>query len=203
MQALEPRVTNAMNAFLEKEFSKEEVDEALKMMGFLKTPRPDGFGACFYQSFWHGVGDDVSKAILDFFNGGRLEQSLNWTFIALILKVNDPKSVNEFRLISLYNVLYRIIAKTLGNRLNKVLDEVISKSQSAFIRGRLISNNIIAAYEILHTRKTRQKDKVVSMAIKLDISKAYNRVEWGYLETAMRKMGFEDKWTRLIMQRIS
>lgn len=84
--------------------------------------------------------------------------------------------MNEYRPISLCNVVYKIIAKTLANRLKKVLDDVISKCHSAFILGRLISNNVILAYEMLHSMKCRQRGRVGSMSVKLDISKAYDRV---------------------------
>ncbi|XP_042964646.1 uncharacterized protein LOC122298864 [Carya illinoinensis] len=134
---MEKKVTAEMNEVLERDFKREEVEEALKMMGSLKSPGPDGFGACFFQSFWHIVGSDVCGSVLQFLNGGRLDEGLNYTYIALIPKVSDPKSVNEFRPISLCNVVYKLIAKTLANRLKKVMDAIISRNQSAFIPGRV------------------------------------------------------------------
>ncbi|KAF5459673.1 hypothetical protein F2P56_019600 [Juglans regia] len=137
LDIVERRVNDEMNESLEKVFMREEVEEALKMMGPLKSPGPHGFGACFFQSFWHIVGDDVCGAVLQFLNGGTMVSSLNYTYIALIPKVSDPKNVNEFRPISLCNVMYKLAAKTLANRLKKVMDVIISKNQSAFILGRL------------------------------------------------------------------
>jgi hypothetical protein len=81
-----------------------------------------------------------------------------------------------------------------------VLPNVISPFQSAFLAGRLITDNIIAAYETLHTMHTRMWSKVGFMGIKLDMSKAYDRVEWEFLEAIMGKMGFSEKWTKLIME---
>lgn len=83
--------------------------------------------------------------------------------------------------------------------IQKVLPELISPNQSAFILGRLISDNILVAYETLHTMHTRMWGKDGYMAIKLDMSKVYDRVEWQFLEVVMRRMGFTEKWINLIM----
>ena len=91
------------------------------------------------------------------------------------------------------------MSKVLANRLKKFLPKAISEVQSAFVSRRLITNNILVASEIMHTINQRRKDKEGLMVIKLDISKAYDRVEWPYLEAIMQRMGFKDKWVSLIM----
>jgi hypothetical protein len=100
------------------------------------------------------MGDEVCGVILNILNSGVMPAALNQTFIALIPKVKIPLCVTEFRPISLCNVLYNLISKVLTNRLKKVLPFIISPNQSAFIPGRLISDNILAAYETLHTMHT-------------------------------------------------
>jgi hypothetical protein len=135
-----------------------------------------------------------------------MPEGLNSTNIALIPKVNSPSTTTEFRPISLCNVLYKLVSKVLAYRLKKILANIISPMQSAFIPGRLITNNVLAAYETLHTMKSRLKGKKKKkgfMAVKLDMSKAYDRVEWRYLKVVMRKMGFDSKWIRLIMMCVS
>jgi len=135
-----------------------------------------------------------------FLNTGEMDALINTTHIALIPKVKNSVSVFEFRPISLCNVIYQIISKVMANRLKVVLPSIISCTQSAFIPGRLITNNIIAAFETIHTMKTRMWSKVGYMRVKLDMSKAYDRVEWRFLEAAMIKMGFADRWVKLVMQ---
>ena len=117
----------------------------------------------------------------------------------MIPKVKDPEYVTEFRPISLSNVLYRIFAKVLTNRLQDIMPQLISDHQSAFMSDRLISNNILVAFETLHYMRNHNTGKSGFMALKLDMTKAYNRVEWSYMERVLIKMGFQDRWVHLMM----
>ena len=96
-------------------------------------------------------------------------------------------------------MIYKIISKVLGNRLKRIVAIVIDESQSAFVPGRLITNNVLVALETMYCIDQRKKGKEALMAIKIDMSKAYDRVEWVYLEAMIRSMGFHDKWISLIM----
>jgi hypothetical protein len=100
-------------------------------------------------------------------------------------------------------VVYKLISKVLANRLKIVLPHVISDNQSAFIQGRLISDNIIVAYETLHSMHTRMWSKVGYMGIKLDMSKTYDKVEWSFFEAVMCKMEFLERWIKLIMDYVN
>jgi exonuclease III len=199
LAALEPRVTPAMNAALLAEFTMEEVDGALSQMHPLKSPGPDGFSACFYQRSWETVRADVGKAVLDFLNHGIFDPLLNNTNIVLIPKNKCPTRVIDYRPIILCNVLYKIMAKVLANRMKKMLNSIISPNQSAFLPGRLITDNVVVAFEALHSMTTRLKGRKGYMALKLDMSKAYDRVEWNFLELIMRRIGFHERWVELIM----
>jgi hypothetical protein len=170
-----------------------------KKMPPLKSPGPDGFPACFYQHNWGTVHHEVCAAILHFLNSGSMDARINTTHIALIPKVASPSSVTEFRPISLCNVIYKLLSKVLANRLKTVLPEVNSCFQSAFMQGHLITDNFLAAYETLHSMQTRMWSKTGFMGVKLDMSKAYDRVEWDFLEAAMGKLGFADRWINLVM----
>ena len=85
--------------------------------------------------------------------------------------------MTEFCLIALCNILYKLISKVLANWLKKILLEIISESQSAFQSNKAISDNILVAFEILHHMKKRRKGKMGFMTMKLDLSKAYDRIE--------------------------
>ena len=101
------------------------------------------------------------------------------------------------------NVIYKIISKVLTNQLKRILVEVVSESQSAFVLGRLITDNVHVAFETMYYIDKRRKGKDALMAIKLDMSKAYDRVEWGYLDAVMCKIGFHKRWIELIRMCIS
>jgi hypothetical protein len=199
LQSVLPKVTQEMNAWLLHPFLDDEVRAALFQMHPLKSPGPDGFPAIFYQKNWDVVGKDVCCAVLSFLNGGQFDPSLNATNIVLIPKVSSPSQITDFRPISLCNVLYKIISKVLANRLKSILPHIISPEQSAFVPGRLITDNVLVGFETLHTMASRLSGKEGFMALKLDMSKAYDRIEWDFLEAMLRKLGFADQWINLIM----
>ena len=91
------------------------------------------------------------------------------------------------------------VFKSFSKPLEKFLPTIITENQSAFAKDRLISDNILIVFETLHCMKNYKSKGDGFMAIKLDMSKAYDRVEWGYLESSMRRMGFYDKWINLMM----
>jgi hypothetical protein len=169
------------------------------MMGPNKAPGPDGLTAGFFQVHWDLIGSQVCEAVLSFLNGGDLSDDLNTTIIVLIPKCKNPVEMKQFQPISLCNVLYEICSKVLANHLRVFLDEIISEEQSAFVPGRLITDNVLIAYECTHYLK-RKKGKIGVCAVKLDMAKAYDRVEWGYLEGIMTKLGFHEEFISRIMR---
>ncbi len=124
---------------------------------------------------------------------------VNFTHVVLIPKVPTPQRMTQFRPISLCNVLYKIASKMLVNRMKTMLPQVISDSQSTFVPGRMITDNVIIAFETLHYLKNLRGGQNYQMAVKLDMSKAYDRVEWDFLRAMMRRLGFHVKWVELIM----
>ncbi|CAN1788787.1 Transposon TX1 uncharacterized 149 kDa protein [Linum perenne] len=165
-----------------------------------KAPGPDGLNPAFYQKFWDVVGKEVAEDCRRWIRRGRIADEVRATYIVLLPKRDNPVKMSDLRPISLCNVRYRIVAKMLANRLRTIMPTLIPEEQSAFIRDRSIVDNVLIAFETLHAKNGRRLVKDGEAALKIDISKAYDRVEWGYLEAIMRKMGFSEWWVeRMLM----
>ncbi|KAL0455613.1 UNVERIFIED_CONTAM: LINE-1 reverse transcriptase [Sesamum latifolium] len=134
--------------FLTRPILKEEVKEAVFDIAEDKTPGPDGFSSRFYKAAWPVIGDEVTRAVQDFFVTGKLLKQINSTLLSLIPKVVSPVTVSDFRPISCCNVLYKIISKIIVQRMQGFMTKLISPSQNAFVPGRRISNNILLAQEL-------------------------------------------------------
>ncbi|MCH79708.1 ribonuclease H protein, partial [Trifolium medium] len=176
-QVVQGKISTVMHQMLSEDFTEIEVLQAIKDMKSLVAPGPDGLPALFYHNYWDiiGNGNDVTNMI------------------------NHPTTPSDFRPISLCNVTLKIITKTLANRIKLILPEVISPNQSAFISGRLITDNTIIASDIFHyLSHTNRKSGYVG--IKTDMAKAYDRVEWDFLEATLTVMGFPETMVQTIMK---
>lgn len=109
----------------------------------------------------------------------------------------------DYRPIALCTVFYKIISKLLSRRLQPILQVIILENQSTFVPKRAITDNVLITHETLHYLKTSKVEKNCYMAVKTDMSKAYNRIEWGFIKTVMEVMGFHQKWINWIMQCIT
>ncbi|XP_019199913.1 PREDICTED: uncharacterized protein LOC109193526 [Ipomoea nil] len=197
---IEPRVSQAQNDSLLRPFNLEEVKDALFAMYPDKAPGPDGMNPGFYQHFWDVVRGDVASFVLNCLESGDLPSGLNETDIVLIPKKSNPELVTDLRPIALSNVIYRIIAKMMANRMKPLMEGIISETQSAFIPDRLITDNILLAAEVGHFLNRKQCGLRGWGALKLDMAKAYDRMEWPFLRNMMMALGFHDRWVDLIME---
>lgn len=192
LSAFSCKLSETHQNLLNLPFNEAEIKTAVFQMGKLKAPGPDGFIAEFYQNYWSTVGPSIIEAVLAFLQSGYLLKEFNKTFICLILKIKDPMTVNDFRPISLCNVIYKIGSKVLANRLREVLPNLIAPNQSAFLQGRIISDNILIAHEVIEFIRHTKKGRKMFFGPKLDMNKAYDRVNWEFLLSVLRCMGFSD-----------
>jgi len=144
--------------------------------------------------------EDIYNVVHQFFQTGVLLPEYNRTYISLIPKISHPESLDHFRPISLCNFIYKIISKILANRLKPWLPELVTLEESAFVGGRQIQDNIIIVQEVLHQIRTRKRKKHFQAVLKLDMQKAYDRVEWDFLRDYLLKIGFHTQWVKWILQ---
>lgn len=121
----------------------------------------------------------------------------------MIPKVDNPDNLGQFRRVSLCNIIYKIASKAVANRLKVIVPEIISEEQSMFASGLLITDKIITVYECMHFIKNMRVRDTRDCALKLDMKKACNRVEWDYLQSIMIKLGFHRLWVDMVMRLIS
>ncbi|GKC75870.1 hypothetical protein Tco_1126644 [Tanacetum coccineum] len=153
-----------------------EIKDAMFSMGDEKSPGPDGFSAAFFKEAWHIVGVDVINAIREFFT-------------------------NDYRPILVCNVLYKCISKIIANRIKHCLTNLVSPNQSAFIPGRSIADNILLTQELMHNYHLDRGPS--RCAFKVDIQKAYDTVDWAFLNSVLMGFGFHERMIAWIMECVS
>jgi len=182
---------------LTKPFLVDEIKSAVWDCDSFKSPGPDDINFGFIKSFWNEMKDDIVRFITQFHRNGKLSKGINSTFIALILKVEIPQSLNDFRPTSLVGSLYKILAKSLANRLRQVIGSVVSEAQSAFVKNMQILDGITIANEVVDEARKSKKDLLL---FKVDFEKAYDSVDWGYLEEVMVRISFSTLWRKWIKE---
>ncbi|KAF7814696.1 ribonuclease H [Senna tora] len=195
-----PILTEDHIQHLTKPFTKFEIETALFQMKGSKAPSPDGMPPIFFQQFWDTVGTDITGMVASFLTRGHLLRTFNRTNVVLIPKKDNPASLKDYRPISLCNTSYKIIAKTLTNRLQPIMKDIILPFQNAFVKDRSIHDNIILAKELLHYINGGKNRKQVWAALKVDLHKAYDKVTWLFLEEVLTHMNFPPLWRRIIME---
>ena len=178
-QYINKALTQAQILDMGQEVSREEITAAFMSIHPHKAPGPDGFNGHFFRSTWASIGEEIISGIKYFFETGRLLKELNTTTISLVPKVTNPSILNDYRPISCCSTIYKCISKVIANRLKRVLPSLIDKAQSAFIKGRHISDNILLTQELM--RNYHRKDSPVRCAIKVDLKKAFDTVRWDFI----------------------
>ncbi|WVZ62277.1 hypothetical protein U9M48_012041 [Paspalum notatum var. saurae] len=180
----------------EAPFSLDEGKETIFSMPSDKARGPDGFTGVFFKECWDIIKEDVLKAFhqLHGMNGTDFK-FLNSANIVLIPKKSDAKSVGDYRPISLIHSRAKIFSKLLANRFAPFLNTLISMSQTAFIRKRCIQDNFLYVQSVV---RRLHKQKKPALFLKLDIQKAFDTVNWGYLLEVLQVMGFGPRWREWI-----
>ncbi|XP_074305703.1 uncharacterized protein LOC141640924 [Silene latifolia] len=178
-----------------------EIYEALRSISPNKSPGPDGYTSQFYKDAYSIVGNDVIQAVKEFFITGELLKQVNSTTLTLIPKKDRPLSVADFRPIACCNVLYKIISKVICNRMANILPEIISANQSAFIKVREIVDNILICQDLV--RLYNRKSCSPRCIMKIDLKKAYDSIEWQFIEQMLLALKFPPKMVQWIMKCVS
>ncbi|XP_021836221.2 uncharacterized protein [Spinacia oleracea] len=196
-----PRLTDAHRSMLVCNFTLEEIKSALWSIPDHKAPGMDGYNSHFFKSAWHIIKNDLHNAINDFSTTCKILKEINVTSITLIPKISVPASVSDFRPIACCNVIYKCITKLICSRLSKVLPAIVSPNQGAFVTGRSILHNVLICQDLIKMYNHSQTSPCCLM--KVDIRKAYDTVEWGFIEEVMLELGFPPFFVQLIMTCLS
>lgn len=203
LNCIAPKVSDIDNTMLTRRVLLQEVKDALFEMKPDKSPSPDGLKPGFFIHFWDLLSPELLRFCSDCISFGNIPSEINSTHIVLIPKKGKPEVMGDLRPIVLCNTIYKIMSKVLANRLKPLLNNMVSESQSAFVPGRLITDNIMIAFEINHYLKRKVQGKIGFAGIKLDMSKAYDRVSWAFLGGILSRLGFSNHIVNLIWNMIS
>nr|KYP54028.1 Retrovirus-related Pol polyprotein LINE-1 [Cajanus cajan] len=201
-QALWVTQQEELEAMVTEPISDEEILQAIKRMGSFKAPGPDGLQAIFYQSQWNVVGPFVCKLIHDIEEQPSKVAHINDTLIVIIAKVEVVTHLKQMRPISLCNVSYKLLTKVLAHRLSKVMEYLVHPNQSSFVPHRNSRDNVIVFQEVMHSMKSKKGNKGW-MAIKIDLEKAYDRLNWNFIKDTLLDIGLPSSFINLVWACIS
>ncbi|PNX73217.1 ribonuclease H [Trifolium pratense] len=182
--------------------NNEEVKCAIFSMKPWKAPGPDGFPAGFYQKSWEVVKEKVCDFVKEVWRNPSAISTVNQTDICLIPKISQPEYVNQFRPISLCNSIYKVVSKVVVARLKECIPIIVSPFQTGFVPGRNIHENIVVAKEMMHSME-RMKGNKGYFAIKVDLSKAYDKINWEFIWRVLMEIKLPDNLIKLIMHMVT
>ena len=182
-----PQISPLENSILTSPFSEEEVFHAISQMEHNKAPGPDGFPAEFYQKFWFVIKSDLMSMFAQLHSGDLPLFRLNFGVITLLPKREDASRIEQYRPICLLNVSFKVFTKVATKRVTSIAHKVIRPTQSAFLPGRNILEGVVVLHETIHEIHKKKLDRVI---FKIDFEKAYDKVNWSFLQQTLRMKGF-------------
>jgi hypothetical protein len=194
-------VTDEINALLTVLPSHLEIKSAVFALNKDSAPGPDGFGAFFFQHYWEIIKNDVISAVLEFFTTSWILPGFNSNIIALLPKFPEASSIDQYRPIAMANFKFKVISKIIADMLASLMPNLISVEQKGFIHGRDIKDCLCIASEaanLLHNKSFGG-----NVALKIDITKAFDSLEWSFLLKVLRLFGFNEvfcNWIHVILQ---
>ena len=172
-------------------FTEEEVKAAVWECEGSKSPSPDGFNFNFLKNCWDFLKKDIMDAIHHFEATGCVPKGCKASFIALVPKIREPLTLDQYRPFSLVGAIYKIITKVLAGRIKSVLPTIIDVSQTAFLKGRGLLDTVLVANEVVEDLRRYGRRGV---CLKVDFEKAYDSVRWAFLLDMLNRLGFHSKW---------
>ena len=180
----------------------KEIFQTLRGLPPTKAPGLDGYLVSFFQIHWASLGPSIVQVIQDIFTQLMIPPSWGITNLVLIPKIVHPELITQFRPISLYNTLYKLVSRIIVQRLKPYMAEVINPYQAGFVLGQRTSDNIIIVQEVIRTLISR-RGQTGYVALKLDLEKAYDRLEWHYIQDTLEFFQLPPTLITLIMNMIS
>lgn len=192
-----PKVTDEQAHALIAPIEDVEIQNAIFGIGEDKSPGPDGYTSAFFKGTWSTVGSLVMESIREFFERDALLKQLNNATVALIPKGKNSPTVSDFRPISCCNVIYKAITKIIATRLAPILDGLLDMAQGAFVPGRSMAENIFLVQELI--RRYGRKRISPRAIIKIDLRKAFDTIDWDFLEEMLGALKFPRRFVKWIM----
>lgn len=183
-------LSNAESQKSDSVFSLQEIELALKQIDPGKAPGPDGMNFRILKQYWDLMKADVLGLFYNFYESNSLPKGCNSSFIVLIPKCSQPCLVGDYRPISLINCSIKFLMKVLANRMKPVLTSIIDETQSAFVKGRHISDSVLIVKEMVHGP---QLGKFQGLIFKIDFEKAFDSINWNFLFDCLRSMNLGSK----------
>ena len=173
----------------------DECRDALFSMKLNKSPGSDGLSVEFYQTFWGQLGESFMNALNESILKGQLTNTQGDGILSLIFKSGDETSLSNWRPITLLNVDYKIIARVLAQRLQKVIAKIVSSDQNGYIKNRFIGFSIRQIQDIIDYAEECNLNGVLLF---LDYQKAFDSIEWNFMNMTLEKFGFGNAFINLV-----